>query len=70
MLGQPGDASPVLERIGRPGASSFRVGLGPSSTEADVEAILDVLPGLVQELRDVAARSEDALARFRAKPTR
>jgi cysteine desulfurase len=68
--GQPGDASPVLERIGRPGASSFRVGLGPSSTEADVEAILGVLPGLVQELRDVAARSEDALARFRARPTR
>ena len=68
--GQPGDASPVLEHIGHPGVSSFRVGLGPSSTEADVDEMLDVLPGLVEELREVAARSADALARFRTPPSR
>lgn len=68
--GQPGDASPVLEHIGHPGVSSFRVGLGQGSTEAEVDALLDVLPGLVQELREVAALSEDALARFRTPPAR
>ena len=67
--GQPGDASPVLERIGFPGVSSFRVGLGPTSTDADIDALLDVLPGLVEELRDVSTRSEEALARFRARRT-
>jgi cysteine desulfurase len=67
--GQPGDASPVLEHIGFPGVSSFRVGLGPTSTDADVDALLDVLPGLVEELREVSSRSEEALARFRARGT-
>jgi cysteine desulfurase len=68
--GQPGDASPVLEHIGRPGVSSFRVGLGPSSTEAEVDALLEILPNLVGELREVSARSADALARFRTPPSR
>jgi cysteine desulfurase len=66
--GQPGDASPVLEHIGHPGVSSFRVGLGPSSTEAEVDALLDTLPNLVGELREVAASAEGALTRFR-EPT-
>lgn len=66
--GQPGDASPVLERIGHPGVSSFRIGLGPSSTEADIDALLDVLPGLVGELREMDSLSEDALARFQPSP--
>jgi cysteine desulfurase len=69
--GQPGDASPVLEHIGHAGVSSFRIGLGPTSSEADVDSLLGVLPGLAEELRDVAARSEDALARFRrSRPVR
>jgi cysteine desulfurase len=68
--GQPGDASPVLEHIGHPGVSSFRIGLGPSSTEADVDALLDALPTLVGELREVAATAEGALTRFRAPPAR
>ena len=63
--GQPGDASPVLERIGFPGVSSFRVGLGVGSTDAEVQAFLDVLPGVVEQLRDVAQRAGDALSRFR-----
>jgi cysteine desulfurase len=68
--GQPGDASPVLEHIGHPGVSSFRVGLGTSSTDADVDALLETLPDLVEELRTVAASTEGALARFRAPPSR
>jgi len=66
--GQPGDTSPVLDHIGHPGVSSFRVGLGPTSTEDDVEALLDVLPGVVSELREVSRLSEDALSRFRPSP--
>ena len=68
--GQPGEASPVLDHIGHPGVSSFRIGLGPTSTKADVDRLLDVLPGLVGELRDVAVLSEDALARFHPRPSR
>jgi cysteine desulfurase len=68
--GQPGDASPVLEHIGHAGVSSFRVGLGPSSTEAQVDALLDTLPGLVAELREIAASAGDALTRFQAPPAR
>ena len=67
--GQPGDASPVLERIGHPGVSSFRIGLGPNSTEADIDGLLGVLPGLVGELREVALLSEGALARFHPRPS-
>jgi cysteine desulfurase len=68
--GQPGDPSPVLEHIGHAGVSSFRVGLGAGSTESDVDALLDILPGLVGELREVAVSAGDALARFQAPPAR
>jgi cysteine desulfurase len=68
--GQPGDASPVLEHIGFPGASGFRIGLGRDSSAADVEALLAVLPGLVGELREIAALSDDSLARLRPPPAR
>lgn len=66
--GQPGDPSPVLEHIGYPGLSSFRIGLGPTSSEADADALLDVLPDLVTELREVAALSEEALAKSHPPP--
>jgi cysteine desulfurase len=66
--GQPGDPSPVLERIGYPGLSSFRIGLGPTSSQADAELLLDVLPDLVTELRAVSALSEEALARSHPPP--
>ena len=36
------------------------------TTEADVDALLEVLPGVVDELREVEAVSSEALARFRA----
>jgi cysteine desulfurase len=64
--GQPDDPSPVLEQIGYPNTSGFRVSLGPTTTESDIDALLDVLPGVVKELREVEAISSEALARFRA----
>jgi cysteine desulfurase len=66
--GRPEDASPVLERIGLPNRSAFRVGLGPSSTQDDIDALMDVLPGLVEELREVDRTSTEALARFHQRP--
>ena len=63
--GLPSDPSPVLERIGVANTPGFRVGLGPSTDEDDVEALLATLPDLVTELADVEAISTEALARFR-----
>ncbi|MEP7059457.1 MAG: cysteine desulfurase family protein [Actinomycetota bacterium] len=63
--GQPGDPSPVLERIGVPGVSGFRVSLGPATTDHEVDEFLATLPPLVAELRQVERVSSDALARFR-----
>jgi cysteine desulfurase len=62
--GRPEDPSPVLERIGLPDTSGFRVSLGPATSEDDVERFLATLPGLVDELRRVERRSAEALARF------
>ena len=63
--GQPGDPSPVLDRIGVPGTSGFRIGLGPTTTEADVDSLLAALPDVVRELREVERVSSLALSRFR-----
>jgi cysteine desulfurase len=63
--GRPEDPSPVLDQIGLPGAGGFRVSLGPSTTEDDVDRFLATLPGLVDQLRRVERRSAEALARFR-----
>ncbi len=64
--GQPNDPSPVLEQIGSPNTSGFRVSLGPTVTAADVDRLLELLPGIVHELREVETLSAEALARFRA----
>jgi cysteine desulfurase len=63
--GRPEDPSPVLEAIGFPGVSGFRLSLGPASTKADVDSLMSVLPGIVTELRDVEQRTDEAMARFR-----
>jgi cysteine desulfurase len=63
--GQPADSSPVLEQIGLPGTSGFRVSLGSATTDQEVDAFLETLPSLVEELRQVEQVSADALARFR-----
>jgi cysteine desulfurase len=62
--GRPEDASPVLERLGLPNTSAFRIGLGPASSSDDVDALLDILPGLVEELQQVERASTEALAKF------
>ncbi len=64
--GQPDDPSPVLEQIGFPNTSGFRVSLGPATDAGDVDRLLEVLPEVVTELREVETLSADALARFRA----
>ncbi|MEA2580339.1 MAG: cysteine desulfurase [Actinomycetota bacterium] len=63
--GQPADASPVLEQVGSPGVSGFRVSLGSANTDQEVDAFLETLPSLVEELRQVEQVSAEALARFR-----
>jgi cysteine desulfurase len=63
--GATGEPSPVLEHMGVPGTPSFRIGVGPSTLEADVDRFLDVLPSLVEELRLIGAASEATMARFR-----
>jgi cysteine desulfurase len=64
--GQPGDPSPVLDRIGFPNTSGFRLSLGPGTGEAEVDRLLEALPEVVGELREVEARSAEVLARFRS----
>jgi cysteine desulfurase len=64
--GQPGDPSPVLDRIGLPNTSGFRLSLGPGTEAAEVDRLLEVLPEVVSELREVEARSAEALSRFRS----
>jgi cysteine desulfurase len=62
--GRPEDPSPVLERIGVPGISGFRVGVGAWTSDEDVASLCDILPGLVDELRTIERTSRDSLARF------
>jgi cysteine desulfurase len=62
--GRPEDHSPVLEKIGRPSRSGFRVSLGSGSAAEHVDALLAILPEVVDELRRVDAVSRATLARF------
>ncbi|MGH2635515.1 MAG: cysteine desulfurase family protein [Actinomycetota bacterium] len=66
--GAPGDPSPVLEHLGHPGTPSFRIGIGPETTDGDVDRLLDTLPPLVAELRRVGSAAESAMARYGAEP--
>lgn len=63
--GRPEDPSPVLEQIGLPATSGFRVSLGPTTTADDVGEFLGVLPDLVTELQQVERVAAEALGRFR-----
>jgi cysteine desulfurase len=62
--GRPEDPSPVLEAVGFPGTSGFRVSLGPTSSADDIGRFADALPGIVEELREVERTSAETLRRF------
>jgi cysteine sulfinate desulfinase/cysteine desulfurase-like protein len=62
--GAAGDASPVLEHLGAPATTSFRIGVGTETTDEDVQRLLATLPALVRELREVNAAAESAMTRF------
>jgi len=64
--GAAGDPSPVLEHLGAPGTTSFRIGVGAETTDEDVERLLATLPALVAELREVNTAAESAMARYGA----
>ncbi|HEX6230699.1 MAG TPA: cysteine desulfurase family protein [Actinomycetota bacterium] len=63
--GAAGEPSSVLEQMGIPRTTSFRVGVGASTTDADVDRLLDTLAALVRELREVGYASEAAMSRYR-----
>jgi cysteine desulfurase len=62
--GRPEDPSPVLEQIGSPQTTGFRVSLGNGATRGDIDAFVDVLAETVHELRRMEVASAAALARF------
>jgi cysteine desulfurase len=64
--GQPSDPSPVLDRIGFPATSGFRISLGPTTTSSEVDALMQELPSIVAELIQMDRVASQALTRFRA----
>jgi cysteine desulfurase len=68
--GAAGEVSSVLEKMGVSSTVSFRIGVGPDTTDDDADRLLATLPGLVSELRQVRSASEAAMARFRSEPQR
>jgi cysteine desulfurase len=68
--GRPEDPSPVLEQIGFPMTTGFRVGLGDGATEEHVDALVGVLAETAGELQRMDAASHEALARFSSPDAR
>jgi cysteine desulfurase len=62
--GRPEDPSPVLDRIGSPATTSFRVGLGVDTTGDDLARFQSVLRESVAELRRIESVTVEALTRF------
>ncbi len=62
--GRPEDPSPVLEQIGYPGTTGFRVSLGGGADRSDLDTLVGTLSGTVRELRQMEAASTEALSRF------
>jgi cysteine desulfurase len=68
--GAAGEASSVLEHMGVASTASFRIGVGPGTTQDDAERLLATLPSLVSELREVRSAADAAMARFRSSGER
>jgi cysteine desulfurase len=62
--GRPEDPSPVLEQIGFPRTTGFRLSLGDGVTEEHLDGMLATLSDTVRELRRMENASSEALARF------
>jgi cysteine desulfurase len=62
--GRPEDPSPVLEQIGYPGTTGFRVSVGDGVTEEELDALLAVLSETARELQRMESASSEALSRF------
>jgi cysteine desulfurase len=62
--GRPEDPSPVLEQIGFPQTTGFRVSLGDGPERRDVVTFVEVLAETVRELQRMEVASAAALARF------
>jgi cysteine desulfurase len=65
--GVSSEPSPVLEAMGVPGMASFRIATGRGTSAHDVGRFLDVLPALVDDLRQVETQTEAAMARYRPR---
>ena len=62
--GRPEDPSSVLEQIGYPVTTGFRVSLGDGVDRSHLDALVGMLSGTGRELRQMAAASTEALSRF------
>jgi cysteine desulfurase len=63
--GAAAESSSVLEHMGVPGTPSFRIGIGPATSDEDVDRLLETLPELVAELRQVGSAADAAMAHLR-----
>jgi cysteine desulfurase len=68
--GRAEDPSPVLEQIGLARTAAFRVGLGPTSSAADVASFERTVGPMIGELRRIERTAMEALERFRPPPAR
>lgn len=65
--GVASEPSPVLQQMGVPDTPSFRIGLGPDTSDGDIDRFLETLPALVAELGRVEAASSEAMAKLRSR---
>jgi cysteine desulfurase len=63
--GRPEDPSDVLEQLGFPETPSFRIGVGPATTDQELDRCIDVLTEVAGDLRQVARGAAAAMDRFR-----
>jgi len=69
VSGRPEDPSPTLAQMGVGGTPAFRVSIGPEITAPDVDAFVEVLPVVVEELQHVQQIAAASMARFQPPGT-